>query len=213
MFVVVQSGIEGRIELHPILPNIVEGDMSKWEHEFNRQVTVYGQYFASFKVRVFRGVRTGGEDCDSHARILPFSFQDIGIFASAKGTVLYDAAIFYDANYFRSVSDISIESLWERTVHRYASWQICHPETPNLPSFVAKKVYYSASHHFMRCQVGAGVFGIFLPRECVLYLVGDFLYDLWCFLFALHFLCQVGAGVFSIFLFHECVLYLVGHCL
>jgi hypothetical protein len=146
---------QGRIELRPLLPDIVDGDTSEWELKFDRQVTVYGVNAASLKVRVFKGVRTGGDDCDGEARTLSFSFQAIGIFASSsKGNVYYDSAMFYDANYFRSESDISIESLYNRMVHKYACWQISHPDTPNLPSFVDKKRYYKAFHHFVRCQVG-----------------------------------------------------------
>jgi hypothetical protein len=155
LFAVTQRDADGTIELRPVLPDIVDGDTSEWVHKFDRQVTVYGQYCASFKVLVYTGIRTGGdEDCGLADSILSFSFQDIGVFASSsKGTVYYDSAIFYNANFFRSVSDISIESLYNRMVHQYACWQLRHPETPNLPSFVVKQVYYRAFHHFIRCQV------------------------------------------------------------
>jgi hypothetical protein len=121
---------------------------------------VYGSHSGSLKVRVFKGVRTGGEDYQNgDAEVLPFLFQDIGLFASSsKGTEYFAASMFYEANYSRSVSDCSLESLYNRSVHQYACWQRSHPGTPNLPPFVAKKGYYKAFHHFVRCQVG-GVLG------------------------------------------------------
>ena len=166
-FAVTQRDADGTIKLRPVLPDIVDGDTSEWVYKFDRQVTVYGQFCASFKVLVYTGIRTGGEDCDWADSILSFSFQDIGIFASSsKGTVYYDSAIFYNANFFRSVSDISIESLYNHMVHQYACWQLRHPETPNLPSFVDNQVYYRAFHHFIRCQVS--VLGTVWSHEFVL---------------------------------------------
>jgi hypothetical protein len=144
----------GRIQLRPALPK----DDGSWSHELVGEVTVYDEYSACRNVQVFRSICNSGD-----TEPVSFSFSDIGLFATnpkGKATAYCDVQIFYDSVYKHTVSNMSIESSWERLVHQYSCWQECHSDTPNLLPFVAKKVFYEAYHRFVRSLVGALAVGV-----------------------------------------------------
>ena len=148
-----QDPQDGSLHLRPVIPDdehSSDGDSElSWKYVLIGAVTIFGEKSGYQCAQVYRATRgDAGEQLT-----VEFSFKNAGLFQATgrKGVVYYDAKIFYDIYSLKSVSDVSIESMWKQHKHQYEC-----SDSP-LPAD-DKNHFYKAFHEFVRSLVSHAIF-------------------------------------------------------
>ena len=146
---------DGSLQLRPVLPDSEADDDSQaeWRYEVAGSVKILGENRGYENVTVYRATRADLESDGGEQRV-DFSFQNAGLFQATgrkdRHGVYYDAKIFYDMYYFKGVSDLSIESMWNQLRHLYRC-------TDSPISVEDKNHFYKAYHEFVRSLVSHAI--------------------------------------------------------